>query len=140
MSTISGRRTVLRLAAAGLLGGLFTESLLVMLAQARRLEAALSEDFRVVAALESAVDSESRGVAEERLLALAGTESAAYVSAEEAVERLSSRDPSLSQSVAVVGENPIPGFFEVKLAGEHVAQVADWVKAAEAVPELSEIS
>lgn len=140
MSTFTGRRQLFRLAAAGLLGGLFAESLLVMVAQASRLEGALREDFRVVAALESGVDAERRGVAEERLLALPGTESAAYVSAEEAIERLSSRDPSLPQSVAVVGENPIPGFFEVKIVGDHVAQVADWVKAAEAVPELSEIS
>ena len=140
MAMNTGRRISPFLAAAGLLGGLLTESVLILVAQSRAVEGSLREDFRVVAALESAVDAESRAVAEERLLALPGTESADYVSAAEAIETLAARDPSLPQSVALVGENPIPGFFKVRLAAEHIVGVEDWVKAAEAVPELSEIS
>ncbi|MBI3298771.1 MAG: peptidoglycan DD-metalloendopeptidase family protein [Elusimicrobia bacterium] len=134
------RRVNSRVFLAAVMAGLLGESLLILEAQSRALEAAVRGDFRVVAALEAGVDEERRGVVEERLLALPGTETVDYVSPARVVERLAERDPGFPQAVALIGENPVPGFFEARLAAGQVAQAAEWVKAAEAIGELAEVS
>ncbi|TBR25038.1 hypothetical protein EPO15_02920 [bacterium] len=140
MTMSAHRRSNLRVLAAGALAGLLGEALLLLAVQARTLEAGLRSDFRIVAALEPGLDAERRGVVEERLLALPGTEAMDYVSPEAAVERLSAVDPAFSQSVALIGENPVPGSFEATLAPEAVAQAAEWVKSAQTLPEVAEAS
>ncbi|TPW19018.1 MAG: hypothetical protein FD126_3107, partial [Elusimicrobia bacterium] len=138
MTMPAQRRSNLRVLAAGALVGLLSEAVLVVATQARLLEASLRSEFRVVAALEPGLDAERRGVVEERLLALPGTESAAYVSPEAAIDRLAELDPSFPKAVALIGENPVPGSFEVTLSPEAVAQAAEWVKSAETLAEVAE--
>lgn len=139
MTTAVHRQVNKRVFLAATVAGLLCEALLILAAQARTLEASVREDFRIVAELEAGVDPDRRGVAEERLLALPGTEAVDFISPKRAVERLAESDPAFTQAVALIGENPVPGFFEVRLAAESVVQAAEWVKTAEAIPELAEI-
>jgi septal ring factor EnvC (AmiA/AmiB activator) len=134
------RRSTFRALAAGALAGLLVEALLVLAAQVRSLESGLRADFRIVVALEPGLDAERRGVVEERLLALPGTEAADYVSPEAAVDRLAEVDPAFPKAVALIGDNPVPGSFEVSLFPEAVSQAAEWVKGAETLPEVAEAS
>lgn len=138
MNMPAHRRSNLRVLAAGALAGLLVEALLLLSSHARALEAGLREDFRVVVALESGLDAERRGVVEERLLALPGTESVEYLSPAAAIERLAAVDPAFPQALALIGENPVPGSFEAALSPEAVAQAAEWVKSAETLPEVAE--
>src|SRR4051812_31027713 len=101
-------------AAAGLAG----ETLLLAERLSTRLETSLRDDFRVVLFTRAALEESRAKVLEEKIRAAAGVVDVRYVPADEALAALKRDDPELAESVALVGDNPLPSAFEVSPAPE----------------------
>ncbi|MDX6768521.1 MAG: permease-like cell division protein FtsX, partial [Elusimicrobiota bacterium] len=127
---MSARSRAAWLFALGAGVGLAVATLLFLERQSARLEAALREDFRVVFFLRGAVDEPRLRVLEERLLAAPEAAEVRYVSPKEALESLRREDPELVEAVALVGDNPLPGSFEVKPAPDALATLPRWIAEA----------
>lgn len=110
--------------------GLAVTTLLFLERQSARVEAALSDDFRVMFFLRGAVDESRRRVLEERLLAAPEAAEVRYVSPQEALDALRREDPELVDAVALVGENPLPGAFEVRPEPEALGTLPRWLTEA----------
>ncbi|HEX4048938.1 MAG TPA: permease-like cell division protein FtsX [Elusimicrobiota bacterium] len=123
-------------AAAAALAG---QTLLLVEGQCRRLETALSDDFRVVFFLRGPMDDSKRLVLEEKLRAEPEAADVRYVSPEEGLAALRREDPELVDSVALVGENPLPGAFEVRPAPEALPGLAAWIGTAEGLADWSDV-
>jgi hypothetical protein len=107
--------------------GLAVSTLLFLERQSVRLEASLREDFRVIFFLRGAVDEPRVRVLEERLLAAPEAAEVRYVPPAAALETLRREDPELVEAVALVGDNPLPGSFEVRPAPEALATLPRWI-------------
>src|ERR1019366_10741978 len=119
---------VFAFAAAAALAG---QTLLLVEGQCRKLETALRDDFRVVLFLRGPLEDSKRMVLEEKRRAQPEVADVRYVSPEEGLAALRREDPELVDSVALVGENPLPGAFEVRPAPQALPRLAAWVGAAE---------
>lgn len=115
------------------------QSLLFMESQARRIEQALTDDFKIVAFVKADVNAGKLKVLEEKVRALPDVEAARLVSRDEALETLRREDPDLVESVALLGENPLQPAFEVRLAAASLARAGSWVENAYALPEFEDI-
>lgn len=127
---MSARSRAAWLFALGAGVGLAVQTLLFLERQSARLERALTEDFRVALFLRGSVDEARRRVLEERLLAQPEVAEARYVPPQEALETLRRVDPELVDSIALVGENPLPGSFEVRPEPEALARLPRWLGEA----------
>ncbi len=127
---------VFAFAAAAALAG---QTLLLVERQCSRLETALREDFRVVLFLRGPLEDSKRLVLEEKLRAQPEVADVRYVSPEESLASLRRDDPELVDSVALVGENPLPGAFEVRPAPEALAHLAAWIGSAEGLADWSDV-
>ena len=112
--------------------------------QCRRLEGALREDFRVVLFLhEEAADGKGAPdrlkILEEKLRAQPEVAQARYVSAEEALARLKLEDPELVDGVALVGDNPLPGSFEVTPTAEALPRLVAWIDSVQSLADWSDV-
>ena len=127
---------VFAFAAAAALAG---QTLILVEGQCRRLEAALRDDFRVVLFLRGPLEESKRFVLEEKLRASPEVADLRYVSPEEGLSALRREDPELVDSVALVGENPLPGAFEVRPAPEALPRLAAWIESAEELADWSDV-
>ncbi|MFA5139066.1 MAG: permease-like cell division protein FtsX [Elusimicrobiota bacterium] len=133
------QRWPVHLMVLGFVLGLMTEGLLFLRGHCARAEFLLLEDFRVLAFVSPGVSTSRRKLMEEELLALPATESLRYVSPEESLAEMESDDPTLSQSVAVLGDNPLPGALEVQLIPERLPGLKGWLKDAERIDGIAEV-
>ena len=124
-------------AAAGLAG----ETLLFAERHCSRLEAALREDFRVVLFLSSSPRSEEGRlkILEEKLRAQPEVLEVRFISADEALAVLKRNDPELAESVALVGDNPLPAAFEVRPAPEALTHLGFWLDGARRLADWSDM-
>ena len=136
MGAKSRARWVFAFAAAAALAA---QTLLLVEGQCRRLETALRDDLRVVLFLRGPLDEPKRLVLEEKLRASPDVAEVRYVSPEEGLAALRREDPELVDSVAVVGDNPLPGAFEVRPAPEALARLAAWISSAQALADWSDV-
>jgi len=127
---------VFAFAASAALAG---QTLLLAEGLCRGLETALREDFRVVLFLRGPLEDSKRLVLEEKLRALPEAAGVRYVSPEEGLAALKREDPELVDSVALVGENPLPGAFEVSPAPEALSRLTAWIDSAEGLADWSDV-
>jgi cell division protein FtsX len=127
---------VFAFAAAAALAG---QSLLLVEGQCRRLESALRSDFRVVFFLRGGMSEAKREVLEEKLRAQPEVASVRWVSPDDALGALRRVDPDLVDSVALVGDNPLPGGFEVTPAPEALPRLAAWIDSAQDLADWSDV-
>ena len=123
----------------GLAGGLGGESLLLLRAQCRQIENSLRADFVVLLVPAQDVPAASQKQVEDKITALPDVESVRYVSKEEALDRLRRKDPQLVDSVAWLGENPLPSSFEVRLAPQGFGRISDWISSASSISDWSDV-
>lgn len=141
MNARSRAAWVFLLAAAAALAA---QTLLLVERQCIRLESALRDDFRVVLFLR-AQDDAGKGaparikVLEERLRALPETAQARFVSSDEALAALKREDPEMVDAVALVGENPLPGSFELTPTAEALPHLAAWIDSLQELADWSDI-
>ncbi|MBI4371279.1 MAG: hypothetical protein HY552_03160 [Elusimicrobia bacterium] len=119
--------------------GLAAQTLLVLERQCRRLEDVLAGDLRVVFFLRSPLEESRRKIAEETLRAQPEAAEVRYVSPGQALAFLRREDPELVDAVALVGDNPLPGAFEVKPASESLSRLAAWIGAAQGLGDWSDV-
>src|ERR1035437_7193746 len=115
------------------------QTLILAEGQCRRLETALRDDFRVVLFLRGPLEDSKRLVLEEKLRAQPEVADVRYVSPEEGLAALRREDPELVDSVALVGENPLPGAFEIRPAPEALPRVAAWIDSVSAFADWSDV-
>lgn len=136
MGAKSRARWVFAFAAAA---SLAAQTLLLVEGQCRKLETALRGDLRVVLFLRGPIDEPKRLVLEEKLRASPDVADVRYVSPDEGLAALRREDPELVDSVAVVGENPLPGAFEVSPAPEALPRLAAWIGSAQELADWSDV-
>jgi len=122
-------------AAAGLAG----ETLLLAERHCSRLEAALRDDFRVVFFTRGSVEEARAKVLEEKLRAAPEVADVRFIPADEALANIKRDDPELAESVALVGDNPLPAAFEVRPAPESFTHLGAWIDAAERLADWSDL-
>lgn len=118
---------------------LAAQTLLLVERQCARLESALSDDFRVVFFLRGAPEESKRAVLEEKLRAQPEASEVRYVSPEDGLAAVRHEDPDLVDAVALVGDNPLPGAFEIKPAPESLARLAVWIGAVQSLADWSDV-
>ena len=122
--------------ALGLWQGLVAEGLFFAWAQCRQVEQTLASDFRLIALLGDGVDEERQNMARERLLFQPDTRSVEFIPRERALEGLASREPDLARAAGLLGENPLPSGFEVKLTADGLSRLSRWLDAAGKIPDI----
>ncbi len=125
--------------AVAALAALTVQSLLIVEGQCRRLESALSDDFRVVFFLHGPIEDAKRLVIEEKIRADPEAAEVRYVSPEEALASLKREDPDLVDSIAFVGNNPLPGAFEIRPSAKVLTRLAAWIGSLQAVGSWSDV-
>ncbi len=122
-------------AAAGLAG----ETLLLAERHCSRLEASLRDDFRVVLFARASLEEARAKVLEEKLRAAPEVADVRFVSADEALAALKRADPELAESVALVGDNPLPAAFEVRPTPESLTHLGAWIDGARRLADWSDL-
>lgn len=125
--------------ALGFLAGTAGEGLLFTWAQSREIQETLSTDFRLLAFVPGDVAPERRDVIRELLEGDPDVVEARFVSKDQALAALGERDPELARSAAVLGRNPLPSAFELRLTVEGLGRLGDLARVAEKIPEISRI-
>ena len=118
---------------------LAAQTLLLAERQCRLLEGALREDFRVVLFLRGQVSDSRLKILEEKLRAQPEVELARYVSPDEALASLKREDPELVDAVALVGDNPLPGSFEVVPTAESLPRLIAWLDSVQGLADWSDV-
>lgn len=122
-------------AAAGLAG----ETLLLAERHCSRLEASMSEDFRVVLFTRASLEEARAKVLEEKLRADPDVADVRFISSDEALAALKRDDPELVDSVALIGDNPLPAAFEVRPAAESLTRLGAWIDGAQRLADWSDM-
>jgi cell division protein FtsX len=123
----------------GLIAGLVGETLLFLERQSSKIEAALSEDFRVVLFMKNDPEAGREKVIEEQLLGMPGVLEAKYVSRRDALAALRRDEPELVESALLLSDNPLLPAFEVKLDEDSLARVAQWAADAADVADWADV-
>jgi cell division protein FtsX len=118
---------------------LAAQTLILVERQCRSLESALSDDFRVVLFLRGPLEEGRRAVLEEKLRALPEAADVRYVAPEEGLAAVRREDPDLVDAVALVGENPLPGAFEIKPSPEALPRLAAWLLSVQGMADWSDV-
>ncbi|PCI40564.1 MAG: hypothetical protein COB53_00805 [Elusimicrobia bacterium] len=132
-------RWPISLLVVGLVGGLFAESLLFFRAHAAEAERSLFLDLKIIVFLEGSINDDRAVEVGKKISALTGTERAVYVSPEDALARIEARDPTVFRSVALMGENPLPGAFEVELKDAAIGSLPVWAERVRDFEEVEEV-
>jgi cell division protein FtsX len=118
---------------------LAAQTLILVERQCRSLETALSDDFRVVLFLRGPLEEGRRAVLEEKLRAQPEAAEVRYVAPEEGLAAVRREDPDLVDAVALVGENPLPGAFEIKPAPDALPRLAAWITSIQGLADWSDV-
>ncbi len=109
-------RAFLKAFALGLALGISAASLLFLRAQSAAAARGISEDLKLILFLRETPSDKDRAALENRLRALDGIETVAFVTPEESLARLTRVDAELVRGLALVGPSPLPAAFEVRLS------------------------
>lgn len=122
-----GFRTVFLIA---LCGGILAEAVLFLQRQLNEVSALLQEDFRIILTVDGKITRDQARVAEEKLRALAYVKDVDFVGREDRLKRLEASDPDIVGSVVLLGENPVPDSFEVKIDESALGDIPSWTDSA----------
>ncbi|MEK7234194.1 MAG: permease-like cell division protein FtsX [Elusimicrobiota bacterium] len=121
--------------AAGLAG----ETLLLVERHCSRMESSLRDDFRVVLFARASLEEARAKVIEEKLRAAPEVEDVRFISADEALAALKRDDPDLVESMALVGDNPLPAAFEVRPTPEALTHLGAWIDGVQRLADWSDL-
>jgi len=123
----------------GLAGGLGGEALILLRGQCGQIETSLRSDFVILLVPPQDIDADAQKALEDKIQALPDVEDVRYVSKKEALDRLQRKDPQLVDSIAWLGENPLPSAFEVRLSPQGFGRITDWISSASSISDWSDI-
>jgi cell division protein FtsX len=136
---MSGKARLASLIALAAAAGLAGETLLLAERHCSRLEVSLRDDFRVVLFTKASLEEARAKVLEEKLRAAPEVADVRFVPADEALAALKRDDPELAESVALVGDNPLPSAFEVRPSPESFTHLGAWIDAAQRLSDWSDL-
>ncbi len=136
---MGAKARLLSLLALASAAGLAGETLLLAERHCSKLEASLRDDFRVVLFLHGSLEESRAKVLEEKLRASPEVADVRFVSADDALAALKRDDPELVESVALVGDNPLPSAFEVRPTPESFTHLGAWLDGAQRLAEWSDV-
>lgn len=99
----------------------------------------MRDDFRVVLFMGASLDEPRVKVLEEKLRAAPEVADVRYIPADEALAALKRDDPELAESLALVGDNPLPAAFEVRPAPEALTHLGAWIDDAQRLAAWSDL-
>lgn len=134
-----GRIRLASLIALAAAAGLAGETLLLLERHCSRLEASLSEDFRVVLFTSASLEDARARVLEEKLRAAPDVLDVRFVSADDALAELKRDDPELAESTALLSDNPLPAAFEVRPAPRALTRLGEWIDGVRRLAEWSDL-
>lgn len=134
-----GRIRLASLIALAAAAGLAGETLLLLERHCSRLEASLSDDFRVVLFTPASLEESRAKVLEEKLRAAPDVLDVRFVSADEALAELKRDDPELAEATALVGDNPLPAAFEVRPAPRALTRLGEWIDGVRRLADWSDL-
>jgi septal ring factor EnvC (AmiA/AmiB activator) len=132
-------KTIISLLLLGFAGGVLGQGVFILRDHCTRLESSLTNDFRVLVFLKHGTSEGRRKIAQEHLLALPQTEDVVYVSPKDGLNRIEAEDPGFSDTVALLGENPLPHAFEAELSEAALSDLGAWVSSAQKIKEVADI-
>jgi len=98
----------------------------------------LEKKLSVVIFLKADFPPEQVTPLQEQLKQLANVETIDYISPDQALANFT-QDQSIAQQVQVVGENPLPGSFTIKVKDSHLERVRPLVSRIKEMPGIDEI-
>lgn len=119
--------------------GLAGETLLLAERHCTRLESSMRDDFRVLLFTRASLEEARAKVLEEKLRAAPEVADVRFISSDEALAALKRDDPELAESVALVGDNPLPAAFEVRPTPESLTHLIAWVDGAQRLADWSDV-
>lgn len=135
----SAKARLASLFALAAVAGLAAETLLLAERHCSRLDASLRDDFRVVLFLRASLEEARAKVLEEKLRASPEVADVRYVAADDALAALKRDDPELAESVALVGDNPLPAAFEVRPSPESLTRLGLWLDGVQRLADWSDL-
>lgn len=136
---MTGKARLASLFALAAAAGLAGETLLLAERLCTRLESSLRDDFRVVLFTRASLEEARAKVLEEKIRAASGVADVRFVPADEALAALKRDDPELAESVALVGDNPLPSAFEVRPAPEALTHLGAWLDGVQRLADWSDL-
>ncbi len=98
----------------------------------------LENKLSVVVFLKTDFPQEQAALLQEQIKRLANVENVEYVSPDQALADFA-LDDAIAQQVEVVGENPLPGSFTIKVSDSHLNRVRPLVARIKEMPGIDEI-
>lgn len=99
----------------------------------------MRDDFRVVLFMRASVEESRAKVLEEKLRAAPEVADVRFIPADEALAALKREDPELADSVALVGDNPLPAAFEVRPSPEALTHLGAWIDDAQRLADWTDL-
>lgn len=118
-----------------LLVGLF----LLVLANLNRGLARISEKVGVIAFLKDNLSEKQINSVQENLHKIGNVKAIEFTSKQQALNELLTSDPDLAKQIELVGKNPLPASFNIKIVDKTPAQVANLVSQIKKLPEIEEV-
>ncbi|MBI5210360.1 MAG: hypothetical protein HY927_10350 [Elusimicrobia bacterium] len=125
--------------ALGLILGLTGGALLLLESHCRRFERVAYQDFRVAVFLKKGLPERAVKVAQDKLGAVPDVDGTTFVSPDESLADLRQEDAELFESVAILGENPLPAALDVRMSPDGIARVHQLVAQAFAMEEVADV-
>lgn len=103
--------------------------LLFMQKQSAGIYRMLKDDFRIILVIDEKASVTSVKEAGDKLRAMPGVSGVDFVSRDAGLAFLRQRDPGLVRSVSIIGENPLPELFEVRLDDAALGDAGAWLES-----------
>ncbi|MHB2025180.1 MAG: cell division protein FtsX [Elusimicrobiota bacterium] len=123
----------------GLSAGLMGETLILLRTQCSSVETSLRTDFVLLLTPKKDISDAEAKVAIEKILALPDVSGARYVSKDDELARLRNEDPSLVDSIAWLGQNPLRSAFEVSLDPRGFGRLSDAIESLSAIENWADV-
>lgn len=134
-----GRIRLASLVALAAAAGLAGETLLLVERHCSRMEASLSEDFRIVVFTSASLEAPRAKVLEEKLRSAPDVLDVRFIPADEALAALKRDDPELADATALVGDNPLPSAFEVRPSPRALTRLGEWIDGVRRLADWSDL-
>ncbi|MFH1619171.1 MAG: permease-like cell division protein FtsX [bacterium] len=122
-----------------LCGGLLADSVLFMARQLGEVRSLLEDDFKVLVISTGKISKDKAGVMEEKIRALPGVSAVTYIGGDRRLKKLEETDPDLVQSMVLLGSNPMPDTFEVRVEEKVLGDVYSWAETVREVRGVANV-
>jgi len=124
-SAFRGTSRILFLASAA---ALLLQALSLLQMQVANAQKILAADFKILVTVEGRADASLVNEMGSELTSSPGVTSLKFISSQDAFTQLKASKPEIADRFVAISRNPMPEYFEIKLAPVALANAADWIK------------